>query len=177
MSTVDVDRGHNVLLGESSQVCHATSLSTHVEQHPAPLNSRHPPPCRCAEGGACTGQSRHHDFREGQLTSGSTVGELATRQSRLVHRHMHDQSRTRRSARRYSSTLSVGLDVHKDPIAVAYVANDYAAEVVFLCTIGTRQCDLDQLIRKRQSKTKHLLFVYEAGACGSWLYRDLRRKG
>jgi transposase len=28
-----------------------------------------------------------------------------------------------------------------------------------------------------QSKAKHLVFVYEAGPCGSWLYRYLRKRG
>ena len=43
--------------------------------------------------------------------------------------------------------------------------------------IGTRQCDIDQLIRKMQSKATHLVFVYEAGPCGYWLYRYLTKKG
>jgi transposase len=76
-----------------------------------------------------------------------------------------------------STTLYIGLDVHKDSIAVAYVSQDHAAEVIFFGTIGTRQCDLDQLIRKFQSKAKHLVFVYEAGPCGYWLYRYLNKKG
>jgi transposase len=76
-----------------------------------------------------------------------------------------------------SSTLYIGMDVHKDTIAVAYVAQDHGAEVTFLGTIGTRQCDIDSLIRKMQSKAKHLLFVYEAGPCGYWLYRYLTQKG
>jgi transposase len=76
-----------------------------------------------------------------------------------------------------SSTLYIGLDVHKESIAVAYVAQEHHAEVVSLGTIGTRQCDIDQLIRKMQSKSKHLIFVYEAGPCGYWLYRYLTKKG
>jgi transposase len=76
-----------------------------------------------------------------------------------------------------SSTLYVGLDVHKDSIAVAYVAKDHDAEVIYLGTIGTRQCDIDQLVRKLHSKAKHLVFVYEAGPCGYWLYRYLTKKG
>jgi hypothetical protein len=44
-----------------------------------------------------------------------------------------------------STTLYVGTDVHKDSIAVAYVANDHDAEVVSLGSIGTRQCDIDHL--------------------------------
>jgi hypothetical protein len=46
-----------------------------------------------------------------------------------------------------SSTLYVGMDVHKDAITVAYVAKDQGAEVVYLGSIGTRQCDIDNLIR------------------------------
>jgi len=75
-----------------------------------------------------------------------------------------------------SNTLFIGMDVHKETIAVAYVAQDHGAEVTALGTIGTRQCDIDHLVRKMQSKAKHLIFVYEAGPCGYWLYRYLRKK-
>jgi transposase len=68
------------------------------------------------------------------------------------------------------------LDVHKETIAVAYISEERGAEVVALGTIGTRQCDIDKLIRKLQSKGKTLHFVYEAGPCGYWLYRDLTKK-
>ena len=76
-----------------------------------------------------------------------------------------------------SRTLYVGMDVHKDSIAVAYVAQAYGAEVVSLGTIGTRQCEIDTRIRRLQSKSKQLVFVYEAGPCGSWLYRSLTKQG
>jgi transposase len=75
------------------------------------------------------------------------------------------------------STLFIGLDVHKESIAVAYVLEEREAKVVFLGTIGTRQCDIDKVIRKLQSKGKTLHFVYEAGPCGYWLYRYLSKKG
>src|SRR5260370_902509 len=75
-----------------------------------------------------------------------------------------------------SKTLYVGLDVHKDSIAVAYAPEDRGAEVVSLGAIGTRQCDIDKLIRALQSKGARLVFVYEAGPCGYWLYRYLTRK-
>jgi hypothetical protein len=77
---------------------------------------------------------------------------------------------TRRSALSQSSTLYVGMDVHKESIAIASVAQEHGAEVVSLGTIGTRQCDIDKLIRQLQSKSKQLVFVYEAGPCGYWLY-------
>jgi transposase len=75
------------------------------------------------------------------------------------------------------STLYIGLDVHKESIAVAYVAKDHDADVIYLGTIGTRHVDIDTLVRKLQSKAKHLVFVYEAGPCGYWLYRYLSKKG
>jgi transposase len=78
---------------------------------------------------------------------------------------------------RQSSTLDVGVDVHKDAMAVAYVANDHHAEVISLGTIGTRQCDIDHHIRKRQSKASPLVFVDEAGPCGDWRYRYLTKTG
>jgi transposase len=65
-----------------------------------------------------------------------------------------------------SSTRYIGLDVHKDSMAVAYVAQDHDAEVVSLGTIGTRHGDLDKRIRHMPSKATHLVFVYEAGSCG-----------
>jgi transposase len=77
----------------------------------------------------------------------------------------------------HTNTLSSGLDVQKESIAVAYVAQVHGAEVTSLGTIGTRQCDIDSLIRKLQSKCQHLVFVYEAGPCGYWLYRYLTKKG
>lgn len=76
-----------------------------------------------------------------------------------------------------SSTLDIGLDVHKESIAVAYVAKEDHAEVISLGHIGTRQCDIDQRIREMHSKSKQLVFVYEAGPCGYWLSRYLTKKG
>ena len=77
----------------------------------------------------------------------------------------------------FSKTLYIGLDVHKESIAVAYAPEDRGAEVVSLGAIGTRQCDIDRLIRTLQSKGATLVFVYEAGPCGYWWYRYLTRKG
>ena len=53
-----------------------------------------------------------------------------------------------------SKILYVGLDVHKESIAVAYAPDDRGAEVVALGAIGTRQSDLDKLIRKLQSRER-----------------------
>src|SRR6266851_2114679 len=84
---------------------------------------------------------------------------------------------TRRSAMSQSSTLYVGMDVHKESMAVASVAQDHGAEVVSLGTVGPRQCASDKLLRQLRSKRTQLAFVYEAGPCGSWLSRSLMQKG
>jgi transposase len=62
-------------------------------------------------------------------------------------------------------------------MAVADVTQQHGAEVTYLGTIGTRQCDIDQLLRKMPSKANYLVFVDEAGPCGSWLSRYLTKKG
>src|SRR5438132_3776190 len=74
------------------------------------------------------------------------------------------------------STLRVGLDVHKESIAVAYAGKE-GTEPVYVGESGTRQGDIDAMIRKLQSKGAELVFVYEAGPYGYWLYRYLTRKG
>ena len=64
-----------------------------------------------------------------------------------------------------STPLFVGLDVHKDSIAVAH-AGGRSEPPVFVGAIGTRQADLDKLIRRLQSKAPELRFIYEAGPSG-----------
>ena len=73
--------------------------------------------------------------------------------------------------------LYVGLDVHKDSIAVAHAQGQSADPPVYVGAIGTRQADLDKLIRRLQAKTPTLVFAYEAGPCGYGLYRDLTGQG
>ena len=50
----------------------------------------------------------------------------------------------------HSTSLFVGLDVHKDSIAVAHAAGDRPDPPVFVGEIGTRQADIDKLIRRLQ---------------------------
>jgi hypothetical protein len=65
-----------------------------------------------------------------------------------------------------SRTRFIGMDGHKEPIAVAYIAQDHGAEVTDLGPIGTRQCDIDQLVRTMPSRANHRIFVSAAGPCG-----------
>jgi len=76
-----------------------------------------------------------------------------------------------------STPLFVGLDVHKDSIAVAHAKGGRADPPVFVGAIGTRQADLDSLIRRLQGKASTLRFAYEAGPCGYGLHRYLTGKG
>ena len=76
-----------------------------------------------------------------------------------------------------SRTLSMGMDVHTDALAVASVAQALHAEVSSLGAIGTRQGDSDQLLRNMPSTSQPLVLVYEAGPCGDGLSRSLTKTG
>jgi hypothetical protein len=67
-----------------------------------------------------------------------------------------------------SRTRFIGMDVHKDTIAGAYVAHEHGAEGTCRGPIGPRQGAIEQLRRPRPSQAQHRLFVSEAGPCGSW---------
>jgi hypothetical protein len=75
-----------------------------------------------------------------------------------------------------SRTLSVGMDVHKDSIAVASVVQDHGAAVVSLGHSGPRPCDLDHLLRRLQSQSPPLVLVSAAGPGGDGLSRYLPKK-
>jgi hypothetical protein len=76
-----------------------------------------------------------------------------------------------------SRPLCIGMDGHKDAIAVASVAPDPGAEVPSLGSMGTRQGDIDQLLRQMPSQAKPLICVSEAGPWGSWLSCYLTKTG
>lgn len=76
-----------------------------------------------------------------------------------------------------TTPLFVGLDVHKDSIAVAHAGGGSTEPPIFVGSIGTRQADIDKLIRRLHAKASALVFAYEAGPCGYGLHRYLTAQG
>jgi transposase len=76
----------------------------------------------------------------------------------------------------HDTTVFVGLDVHKDSIAVACVGSHPSDPVIDLGTTGTPQYAINRLLKKLSGRG-HLQLVYEAGPCGFWLQRYLASRG
>jgi len=72
---------------------------------------------------------------------------------------------------RKSSKLFVGMDVHKESIDITLA--EEGGEVRHYGRIGGEQSALIRTVRKLESLGKSLVFVYEAGPCGFWIYRLL----
>src|SRR5262245_36207327 len=75
------------------------------------------------------------------------------------------------------TTYFVGLDVHKEAIAVAHAAGNCSDPPHYVGMIGTRQSDIDKLLRRLHSQASRLVIAYEAGPCGYVLHRYLTGKG
>jgi transposase len=66
------------------------------------------------------------------------------------------------------------MDVHKDSIDLA-IAD--ATEARHYGRIGGEAASVDRAVRKLRSAHRRLVFVYEAGPCGFWIYRRLKGQG
>src|SRR5262249_23029376 len=71
----------------------------------------------------------------------------------------------------------VGLDVHKDGIAVAVAEGGVRGEVRDYGRIANTAAGLDRLMRKLGGEGVGLRFCYEAGPCGYGIQRQLSALG
>jgi transposase len=76
-----------------------------------------------------------------------------------------------------STTLFVGMDVHKETIDIAIATNRLNGKVRHYGQINHRIDTLDKLVAKLKREASVLKFVYEAGPTGFGLFRHLTRKG
>ena len=74
------------------------------------------------------------------------------------------------------SIMYIGMDVHKESVEIA-IAEEGSQEVRRYGRIDGKAESLAGVVRKLVASGKELRFVYEAGPCGYYLYRQLKERG
>src|SRR5271165_3148373 len=72
-----------------------------------------------------------------------------------------------------NDTIFVGLDVHKETIAVAVAEGRRGGEVLQLGNFLNRPDHIEKLVERLARGSRTLSFCYEAGPCGYGLFRQL----
>ena len=75
------------------------------------------------------------------------------------------------------TTHYVGMDVHKETIAVSIAEEGRNGEVRFIGTIPNTPTDIAKLAKRLSKDGVALEFCYEAGCCGYVIYRQLTELG
>ncbi len=76
-----------------------------------------------------------------------------------------------------NNTVFIGLDTHKETIAVAIAEEERDGEIRYFGQITNESAAVAKLVKKLAGKYSQLFFCYEAGPCGYGLQRQIASLG